>query len=251
MRFIPRITGVPSTFVAVRHAGALALALAGSVALTGASGCGLINSDITSVDFQLPSKTFGFDTSDAMWKAPPASFPAVPCGAGQAVTDCCAPPGLPPADCVATPLVCEAGVCALEFPVSVSQQVDLKAEVPQLMKLNGQSLIDVTVSQIRYTIASTLNLPLPPIHLFIGASADDPAAVEFGTVPVTPAMTNTSGDVVLDPGGQAAFSDHVHQFGTPFYLIARTTVVVASGSPPPQGRVDVTVTGKVTAKPSL
>jgi hypothetical protein len=57
--------------------------------------------------------------------------------------------------------------------------------------------------------------------------------------------------MVLDPNGQAAFSQYASHFTTPFMLIAHTTMVVPSGSPPPSGKVDVTVTGKVSAKPNL
>ena len=219
-------------------------------------GCGLIKSDIATLTFQMPSKTFSFDTASSMWKAPPATFPAVPCGAGQMVTDCCHPPAPAPVpDCVATPLACENGVCVVEFPVSVTQKIDLKAEVPSLMNVGSQSLADVTITQIQYTIASTMNVDLPPIQIFIApesvTSASDPSAKKFGTVPATPAMATRSGDVVLDPAGQAAFTQYAHQLGTPFNLISTTTMIVTPGSPIPTGRVDATVTGKVSAKLSL
>jgi hypothetical protein len=56
---------------------------------------------------------------------------------------------------------------------------------------------------------------------------------------------------VLDPNGGAAFTQHAKQFTTPFNLIATTTMVVVSGSAPPSGKADITVSGKVSAKPSL
>ena len=217
----------------------------------------LVACGLTTITFNLPAKSFSFDTANAMWKAPPATFPAVACGAGQVVTDCCHPPSPAPApDCAATPLVCENSVCVLEFPISVTQKIDLKAEVPALMNVgNSQSLADVTIAQIQYTIASTMNVPLPPIQIYIApesiTSGADPAARKFGTVPATPAMTTSSGDVVLDPDGQAAFTQYAHQLGTPFNLIATTTMIVTPGSPVPAGKVDATVTGKVSAKLSL
>lgn len=220
------------------------------------AGCGLVSSDIATLTFQIPPKSFSFDTSSSMWKAPPGSFPPVPCGAGQVVTDCCHPPAPAPSpDCMATPLACEDSVCALEFPVSISQKIDLKAEVPSLMNLGSQSLADVSIKRVQYTIASTMNVPLPPIQIFIApdgvTSAADASAKKFGTVPATPAMSTSSGDVVLDPAGQAAFTQYAHQLGTPFNLIATTTMVVAPDKPVPTGKVDATVTGTVAAKPSL
>ena len=228
--------------------------LGGGLLLVG--GCGLISSDITSLTFQMPSKTFSFDTANAMWKAPPGTFPAVACGTGQVVTDCCHPPSpAPTPDCVATPLACENSVCVVEFPVSITQKIDLKAEVPALMNVGSQGLADVSIKRILYTIVSTMNVELPPIQIFIApdgiTSATDPSAKKFGTVPATPPMMTSTGDVVLDPAGQAAFTQYAHQLSTPFNLIATTTMMVAPGNPVPAGRVDATVTGTVSAKLSL
>src|SRR3954468_17154146 len=95
-------------------------------------GCGLISSDITRLTFDLPSKTYRFDTASANLPAD-GSFPEVACGAGQAVTDCCAPPAPAPApDCAAMPLACDAGACTLHQPVTVAQKMDLGMEAPQL-----------------------------------------------------------------------------------------------------------------------
>src|SRR5882724_6733078 len=171
------------------------------------AGCGLVSSDIGSITFSLPSKSFSFDTASAGWKAPPAGFNmAVPCGAGQLVTDCCHPPAPAPApDCVATPLACVNSVCALEFPVNISQKIDLKNEVPSLASVAASSL-SITIKQITYTIASTMNVELPSIDIYVApstvTSVDDPSAKKFGTVPPTPAGATKSGDVVLDPAGQ-------------------------------------------------
>jgi hypothetical protein len=220
-----------------------------------AGGCGLIKGDIGTLVFQLPSKSFSFDTASSGWKAPPGNFPMVACGAGQAVTDCCNPP--PPApkpDCVATPLACVNGACVLEFPVTVNQRIDLKSEVPALSSLGGQTLAEVSIKQIQYTIASNMNVELPAIDIYVapdGATTTADPAKKFGTIPPTPAGATRSGDVVLDPDGQAAFSMYASHFTTPFTLIAHTTMVVAPGTPAPTGKVDVTVTGKVGAKPSL
>ena len=224
---------------------------ASSVALATLIGCGL--SDLATFTFQLPSKTFSFDTSNPMWKAPPGTFPAVSCGAGQTVTDCCQAPGL---DCNATPLACVGGVCVLEFPITVTQKIDLRNEVPSLSSLSGQSLADITISKVQYTIASTLNVELPPIDIYVadqdvttvGAGS---SAQKFVTVPATPASTTISGDEVPDSSGQAAFSQYARSFATPFNFIAHAVMVVAPGSPVPAGGVTITVTGTVKAKPNL
>lgn len=228
-----------------------------AVGLAATFGCGLVSSDITNVatlTFDLPSKTYSFDTSNPMWTAPPGNFPAVSCGAGGLLADCCQPP-TGAVDCVATPLVCDNGTCALQFSFSTVQLVDLKSEVPSLSALNNQSLADIYVSQLHASVQSTLNVPLPPVELFIApqsvTSPDDPAAQKFGTVPSSPAMANTESDVALEADSETVFSGYAQNFGTPFNFIARTTVVVDSGNPAPSGKVDITVTGQVSAKPSL
>src|SRR5436853_37517 len=93
------------------------LSLVAVVVLLG--GCGLLGAldKLKGVTFMLPTQTFTVSTDDPNWHAPPASgVPALPCGPGQPVADCCmAPPGAPPVDCIRTPLVCEAEHCALKF----------------------------------------------------------------------------------------------------------------------------------------
>jgi hypothetical protein len=233
-----------------------ALAMAGGATILG-GGCNAINS-IGTLTFNLPPKSFSFDTASSGWKAPPSTFPSVTCGTtGQQVTDCCQPPAPAPApDCAGTtPLACEGGVCVLEFPVSVVQPIDLKMEVPALSNLSGQTLAQIGISQITYTIVSTLNVALPPIDVYVAdqgvTSSKDASAKKFGTIPATPANTTQSGNMMLDPNGQAAFSHYASAFTTPFSIIAQTTMVVPPGSPVPAGKVDVTVGGKVTAKPNL
>jgi hypothetical protein len=231
--------------------GGLALGLAGLL------GCGLISSDIGTLTFQLPAQTFSFDASDPMWKAPPGNFPAVSCGAGGQVTDCCqSPAGAPAVDCTATPLVCDNGFCALQYTVSIPQTIDLKSQVPALSSLGGQTLAEITISQIHYHVNNLLNVALPPITIYLGAanvtSASDPNAVQkFGTLPSVPAMSTADGDVMLDPAGQAAFAKYAQQFTTPFNFIATSTVLVPAGTPTPAGSAVITVTAQVSAKPSL
>jgi hypothetical protein len=225
------------------------------VLATGVAGCGAL-SNIGTISFDLPPQSFSFDTSSSMWKAPPASFPSVSCGAGQTVTDCCNPPApAPKPDCTATPLACENSVCVLEFPINVSQTINLKMQVPSLSSLSGQTLATISISKVTYTIASTMNVDLPPVDVFIApsnvTSASDPAAQKFGTIPASPANMTTTGNMTLDPNGGAVFSQYASAFSTPFNFIAHATMIVAPGTPIPSGSVTATVTGKVSAKPSL
>jgi hypothetical protein len=236
----------------VRRVAAAAVAVIGAAGA--AASCGLVNPNIATLSFDLPAETYSFDTSDPAWKSPPSNFPQVTCGAGGQVADCCNPPAPAPAvDCTATPLVCASGVCALSFIVTRSQSVNLQAEVPVLA--SHQSLANVTISKIHYAEASTLTVPLPSVDIFVApasvTSADDPSAKKLGTIPGAPAMATIAGDVPLDPDGQAALAGFAQNPGTPFNFITRTTVIVPSGSPTPQGKADITITGQLSATPAL
>ncbi|HVR03273.1 MAG TPA: hypothetical protein VMT47_14140 [Polyangia bacterium] len=223
----------------------------GALLLLGAVGCGLLSSDITKVTFDLPAKMYSFDT--AQWGIPAGNTVAVPCGGANPIQDCCNPPApLPKPNCTANPVVCEASLCTLEQPVTVSQTMNLKAEVPELSSVNSQSLVDISLSNLHYDAKSTLNVDVPPLELFLApdmvTDPKDAQAMKFGTVPAIAKGTSPSGDVVLEPGADALFAGYGHAFSTPFNFIASTTVSVPSGSPTPTGTITVTVTGKVAAK---
>ncbi|HEY2903115.1 MAG TPA: hypothetical protein VGL59_21210 [Polyangia bacterium] len=217
-------------------------------AMASAVGCGLLSKDLLRTSFNLPPKSFAFDTS--AWHLPSGDLPAVPCGDGQLVTDCCSLP--PPApDCSVNMITCDNALCTLHVPLSLAQSVNLKMEVPALSSFSNQSLINVTISKISYTYASTLNVDLPPMDLYIAndgvTTAPGDGAQKFGTTKTIHANGSGTDDVALDPSGASAFADHAHHFGTPFNFIATTTVVIPSGSPIPSGSVTVTVQGTATA----
>jgi len=218
-----------------------------------ALGCGLVSTDIAKIGFDLPPKHYVFDT--AGFKLPAATLPSVPCATSD---ECCAAAALLGYDCaVDPPLVCESGACAAVVTVETPPaSINLKSEVPELSGINSQSLADISISRITYDVASTMNVDLPAVDLFLApdgvTSTSDPAAQKFGTVPVTPAgATITGGQVTLEPSAEATFSGYAHNFGTPFTFLGKTTIVVHGGEPIPAGKVDITVRGRLAAKPSL
>jgi hypothetical protein len=219
----------------------------GGLLLVGAVGCGLISSDITKLTFDLPRKTYTFDS--ASFANVTAGIPAVPCGGDSPILGIAAP------DCAAHPIVCEAGLCTLKQPVTVSQKMDLKKEVPQLSSVDNQSLADITLTTMHYEATSTLNVDVPAIELYLAPDGvtdpNDPQAAKFGTVPPIAANETVSGNVEKEPGADDLFASYGHAFGTPFNFIATTTVSVASGSPTPSGKITIVVEGKVSAKLSL
>jgi hypothetical protein len=214
------------------------------VVLSATAGCGLISADVTRLSFELPAKTYHFDT--AMWQLPPTgTVPSVAC-----TTDAeCCPPGSP--SCAG--LVCDGTMCALHKTVVVTETMTLGAEVPQLH--GAQSLADVFISQIRYTTASTLNVVLPPVTIYLAPNGvsdpADPAAKKFGTVPASPAHATTSGGVSLEADAQQTFAGYAKTLDTPFNFIASTAVVITAGMPIPSGTVDVSVTGTASVQPTF
>jgi len=209
--------------------------------------CGLISSDITKVGFDLPARTYSFDA--AQLNLPSGSTPAVPCGAGQAVTDCCAIPG---ANCAMTPLVCEAGVCTARVTITQSQMMDLGSEVPALR--NIPSFGNVSISRITYTVPSnTLNVASPEMEIFLAPAGvmdpDDPSAnppaKKFGTVPSIPAGNTDPGMVILESDAATTFESFASDLAKPFNFILRSRIDVPSGTPIPSGKIELSVTGRV------
>jgi len=232
------------------------------VAALGAA-CGLISSDITKVSFDLPPKSYRFDTQESGWKsADTMKFGTVPAISCTTDADCC-PPAVVALGLDCSSIVCDVppgtATCAYALTVETPPQtIDLKAEVPQVSSISSQSIIDIAISQITYQVTeNSLNVDLPPVDLFLadnGATSTlDPSAVKFGTVPVIPKLTTVpDGKVTLDqPAAKDAFNKIGHHLGTPFVFIARSRVLVAGGTPVPSGALSITVGGRLSAQPGL
>src|SRR5438034_11470716 len=122
---VMRATG----FVIARAAAIKSAALAAGMAFVVATGCGLISSDVTKVSFDLPARSYRFDTAQAGWKTSTAtSFATVPTIACAVDADCCPAPVMALGiDCSA--IICDAVSAACAFAVTVDappQQIDLK-----------------------------------------------------------------------------------------------------------------------------
>jgi hypothetical protein len=205
--------------------------------LLGALGCGLISSDITKLTFDLPKKKYTFTTQGLM--VPAGANVQLTCGAGGVVPTCPAPS------------VCEAGICTVHYPISVVQKMDLKKDAAQVAQYS--SLANITIDRIGYDVVSTANIDIPEMSIYLAplgvTSPDDPQAVKFGTVGTIPAGATTSGEVVKEPNADATFAAFAADLTTAFNFIAATTVTWVSGTPVPSGTVDITISGRVAAKP--
>ena len=158
-------------------------------------------------------------------------------------------------DCTMTMLACEANaggmnVCTAVVPVSQGQSMNLGQQVPQLQGAVG--LGNVSINQISYTVVdNSLNIDLPPVTLYLAPNGvtdpNDPNAKKFGTVPTIAAGSTPMGTVMLESDAAATFASFTHTLSTPFELIAATTVHVPSGTPVPTGKIDMNVTGTLSA----
>lgn len=213
------------------------------------SGCGLVSSDITTIKFNLPSRSYSFDTAPLM--LPSGMLPSVPC---SAAADCCTAAAAFSYSCTTQPpLSCTSGACSISKTIeNLPQAVNLMME----SGISNQSVVDISISEITYDVNSTLNVELPPVGLFLAplgvTTTTDPMAQRFGTVPAIAAGAVVTGlKATIDPAGNAAFTGYAHNLSTSFNFLSSTTVTVAGGSPFPMGKVDITVRGRLAAKPSL
>jgi hypothetical protein len=223
-----------------------------SVLALGISACGLISSDVADVNFNLPSRMYSFDSS--MFPVPAGITGQVPCGVGQLVTDCCAPPAGPAPDCVATPIACEQNengmdVCTATVTVSQGQTMNLGMEVQQLSSYTG--FVTIKIKRISYQVTTnTLTIDLPDVILYLGPQGatlpTDAGVMKFGTLPAISAMNTTAGDVILEPNAAQVLASFTSDIKAPFTFIAATTVKVTQS---PTGRIDMTITGQLAVSP--
>lgn len=224
----------------------------------GSFGCGLLDLEsFRGITFSLPEKSYAVDTADPKWKTPPSgTAPTVTCGPGRATQDCCALPeplgSTFAIDCQKYPLVCWNGQCAFQFTFEMESLVDLKKEVPQLASTATSALSDIVLKNIKITLNNGLNIPLPPIEVFVApqdaASGADPRAKKIAVVPAHPAGFMGTETYEVDAAGQAAFSQFATNFQTPFKVIARTLVTIEAGQSAPSGKATAKIGGQVEAK---
>ena len=117
-------------------------------------------------------------------------------------------------------------VCTATVTVAQSQVMNLGMEVSQLSGYTG--FVNIKIKRISYEVmTNTLDVNLPEIYLYLGPegakTSMDADVMKFGTVPAIPAMTKTSGDVILDSNAAGALAHFTSNITAPFTFIAETT----------------------------
>jgi len=218
----------------------LALALGSGLA----SGCGLISSDVTNFNLDLPEKKFSVDT--ASWDVDPQLADAYFNTTCASSTQCNTAAELACAmDCTGT---CNASSrCELNMEVGLHQGVNLVMEKPELQSINDEPVIKVTIDSLTYGITTnTLNVDTPELAVYVAPmSIMDPKAPEakmIGTIPPVPAgMTLVDQEIVFTPDGKQQLVAVMNNYKTPFNVIVGSTLTIAAGEPIPMGKLDAVV----------
>lgn len=218
------------------------------------AGCGLISSDVTDFELNLPDKKFTIDAS--RWQVDTAKattlftsdgkLAALPCNTmptvcSSAVTQAC------PTGCSGS---CDAGTdsCELSLDISLSQPVDLVMEKPELKSINDQPVIKVTIDSVTYDVTSnSLNVATPEIDVYVAPMSvikpSDPQAKLIGTIAaIPPGWVTTSPEMIMFTAtGKAELVNIMSQFKIPFNVLVGSSLVVTAGQALPTGKLEAVV----------
>jgi hypothetical protein len=209
------------------------------------SGCGLISSDVTNFNLDLPDKKFSIDT--ASWNVDEQTADMVlntPCSSSSqcmaAAENACA------MDCSGT---CNADMrCTINLDVGLHTSVNLLTEKPELQQINDRAVIEVAIDDVTYLVEqNTLNVATPEIAVFVAPMSvmdpTDPMAKRIGTIPAVEAgmTTTTALKMMFTPDGRANLMEAMGNFKTPFNIIVGSTLTMTAGTPVPQGRLDAII----------
>lgn len=211
-----------------------------------AGGCGLISSDVTNFDLDLPDKTFSVDATG--WQ--------VDDNAAQQLlsTSCMNDTLCSSAAMQACAMDCTGScnmtshMCQLSLDVSLYRTIDLVTEKPELSSINSEPVIKVTIDSLTYRIPSnTLNVDTPELGVFVAPmlvmDPKDPQAKRIGTI--KPVAAGTTIDAPMDmeftATGKADLVATMDNYKNPFNVIVGSALVVQSGQPVPQGKLDAVV----------
>jgi hypothetical protein len=207
--------------------------------------CGLISSDVTNFNLDLPDKNFSIDT--ASWNVNQQAAMTVlntMCSSSSqcqtAAENACA------MDCSGT---CNASMrCTINLDVGLHSSVNLLMEKPELQQINDKSVIEVEIDDVTYVVAqNTLNVGTPEIAVFVAPMSvmdpTDPQAKRIGTIePIAAGTTITTAQkMTFTADGRANLNATMGNFKTPFNLIVGSTLAVTAGTPIPSGRLDATI----------
>ena len=209
------------------------------------SGCGLISSDVTNFNLDLPDKSFTIDTMSWNVDQQMASTALnTPCTtSGQCMT---AAENACQMDCSGT---CNPSArCTINLDVGLHTQINLLMEKPELQQINDKAIIEVEIDDVLYLVSqNSLNVATPEIGVYVAPMSvmdpTDPLAKKIGTIPpVAVGMTITTAQkMMFTPDGRTNLTNVMGSFKTPFNVIVGSTLTMTAGTPIPQGRLDAVI----------
>ncbi len=216
------------------------------LALVGAlGGCGLVDPDITHFELFIKDKQFTVDT--AQWELQDVdTFTDIDCSGNAGICATAAQQACTSGQCFGS---CNADsqTCELQVIVALWQMVDVKTENEELMTIDDQPLIDVTIDAIEYEVTeNTLTVDAPEFTVYAAPqtimSPGDPEARPVGTIPGVTARTMVARtSVEFTDEGKATLKSFMDDFMTPFNIIVGTEVVVGMGDTVPSGSMTANV----------
>ncbi|MBA3819230.1 MAG: hypothetical protein H0X17_10090 [Deltaproteobacteria bacterium] len=222
----------------------LARAVVVAAAFAG-TGCGLISSDVTNFNLDLPEKKFSIDS--AGWDIDAQRADAYFNTSCSSSTQCNTAAELAcEMDCSG---MCNANSrCELNMEVGLHQGVNLVMEKPELQSINDEPVIKVTIDAVTYAITqNTLNVETPELAVYVAPMSimdpKDSMAKKIGTIaPIAAgATTPTEQQLMFTPDGKAALVAVMNNYKTPFNVIVGSTLTVQPGQPVPAGKLDAVV----------
>jgi hypothetical protein len=217
----------------------------GALVLALVSGCGLISSDVTNFNLDLPDKKFTIDTMS--WNIDQQMAMTALNTSCSSTTQCMAVAEATCAmDCSG---VCNpASRCTVNLDVGLHTSVNLLMEKPELQQINDKAVIEVEVDDLFYVVEqNTLNVATPEIGIYVAPmSVMDPMdamAKKIGTIPPVAAgvTTPSAQKMTFTTDGRANLTAAMGNFKTPFNVIVGSTLTITSGMPIPQGRLDALI----------
>jgi len=220
------------------------------------SGCGLISSNATTYDLDLPAQTFSVDASG--WQVQSgavsdylsrACSPTTSSVCTNAANAAC------PMNCTGSCDVAQQ-TCDLGLDIALHQTVDLLSEKPELKSIDGATtVLQVTVDSVDYEVtANSLSIATPPLTVYVAPMSvmdpNDKMAKMIGTIDVVEAGTTVmSRSMTFTAGGQAQLSATLADFKNPFNILVGGTLLLAHGDAVPKGKLDASVHVRAHASP--
>jgi hypothetical protein len=211
--------------------------------------CGLIDSDVTNFDLNLPDKQFSVDASGWQVNQTAADmFLNMSCSSSPMICSAAATQ--------ACPMNCSSRCgttqkCELELNISAYKGIDLVMEKPELNQINDKPVIKVAIDSVRYAVTKNeLTVATPEMGVYVAPitvmDPKDPMAKQVGIIESVPAGAEVAAkDMTFTADGKQALVDTMSTFKTPFNVIIGTSkdhpIVIKAGDQVPMGKLDAVI----------